>query len=68
MWVIVSQIEGNLKSYWKYSKEIKDDEFEWHKNPRVLKTLEETLENPYWYPRGVNSNSMYIWTKVQISK
>jgi hypothetical protein len=22
------------------------------KNPRVLKTLEETLENPNWYPRG----------------
>jgi hypothetical protein len=52
MWVTVSQIEWNLKSHWKYSKEIKNGEFEWHKNPRVLKTLEETLENPKLYPRG----------------
>jgi hypothetical protein len=27
-------------------------EFEWHKNPRVLKTLKETPENPKLYPRG----------------
>jgi hypothetical protein len=52
MWVTVSQIEWNLESHWKYSKEIKNGEFEWHKNPRVLKTLEETLENPKLYPRG----------------
>jgi hypothetical protein len=30
----------------------KFDEFEWHKNPRVLKTLKGTLENPNLYPRG----------------
>jgi hypothetical protein len=40
------------KIHWKYSKEIKSDEFEWHKNPRVLKTQKETLENPNLYPRG----------------
>jgi hypothetical protein len=32
------------------------------------KTLKETLENPNWNPRGVNSNSIYFWTKVQILK
>ena len=41
MW---SQIEYYLKSYWKCSQEIKFDEFEWHKNPRVPKTLKRTLE------------------------
>jgi hypothetical protein len=38
------------------------------KNPKVLKTLKETLENPNWNPRGVNSNYIHLWTKVQISK
>jgi hypothetical protein len=52
MWVTVSQIERNIKSYWKYSKEIKNDEFEWHRNPMGPKTLKETLENPKLYPRG----------------
>jgi hypothetical protein len=41
MW---GQKEYYLKSYWKCSQEIKFDEFEWHKNPRVLKTLNGTLE------------------------
>jgi hypothetical protein len=39
-----------------------------HKNPKVPKTLKETLENPKVYSRGVNSNSRHFWTKVQISK
>jgi hypothetical protein len=41
MW---DQIEFYLKSYWKCSQGIKFDEFEWHTNPRVLKTLKRTLE------------------------
>jgi hypothetical protein len=38
------QIEYYLQSYWKCSQEIKFDEFEWHKNPKALKTLNGTLE------------------------
>jgi hypothetical protein len=41
MW---GQIEYYLKSYWKCLQEIKFDEFEWHKNPKALKTLNGTLE------------------------
>ena len=41
MW---GQIEDYLKGYGKCSQETKFDEFEWHTNPRVLKTLNGTLE------------------------
>jgi hypothetical protein len=41
MW---DQIEYDLKIYCKCSQKTKFDEFEWHTNPRVPKTLKRTLE------------------------
>jgi hypothetical protein len=39
-------------------KKIKFDEFEWHKNPRVLKTLKGILGNPNFY--ALLDQSVYI--------
>jgi hypothetical protein len=60
-------MDGN-ETKMKHPKVIKSDRFEWHKDPSVPKTLKETQENPNWNPRGVNTNFMHFWTKVQISK
>jgi hypothetical protein len=47
----MGKCEAKLSSTSKViGQEIKFDEFEWHKNPRVPKTLNGTLENPNLCP------------------
>jgi hypothetical protein len=41
-----AQISKDLISHSKCTQDIKVDGLQWHKNPKVLKTLKETLENP----------------------